>query len=403
MQRRIAILSTGLGHVARGIETWAAAVAAELHRRGEDVALFKGGGVREQPYERVVRCVQRDHGPAKFIARWRPGFAWRFGCSQPYDIEQTTFALSVLPQLIRQRYDVLHMQDPWLALMLHRARKLHGAKVILGHGTEEPAWFLRKLEYVQELSPFYLERHGDLQGRKWFAVPNFIDAQMFSPGDRLAARRALGLPEQAFIVLSVAALNLSKKRLDWLAQEAAASGIPDVHVVIAGATDPETPETLSVLKQRLGDRLTVLSNHPRREMPLVHRAGDVHVMCSLKEVMGISLLESMASGAPNIGHDWGSVKWVIDDAGLIVDMEQPGALAEALRGLHASPEKRAELGTRARHRIEQSFSVDAVIDQYLAMYDSVLASPAKPPSAVAAVAAAPLSKASTSRPRALPH
>ena len=60
----------GLGHVARGIEAWAADLAAALHDRNEDVVLYKGGGVAALPYERVIPCWQRDRSPVKARVRW---------------------------------------------------------------------------------------------------------------------------------------------------------------------------------------------------------------------------------------------------------------------------------------------------------------------------------------------
>jgi hypothetical protein len=40
---KIAIASSGLGHVTRGIETWADDLGTALHRCGVNVTLFKGG------------------------------------------------------------------------------------------------------------------------------------------------------------------------------------------------------------------------------------------------------------------------------------------------------------------------------------------------------------------------
>ena len=56
---RIAIASSGLGHVARGIEAWADDLAAALAARGEDVLLFKGAGDATRPFECVVTCWRR--------------------------------------------------------------------------------------------------------------------------------------------------------------------------------------------------------------------------------------------------------------------------------------------------------------------------------------------------------
>src|SRR5688500_18599560 len=91
---RIAIASSGLGHVARGIEGWAQDVASALADRGESVTLFKGAGTAEQPYERVVPCVRRDHPIAVAPDSGIPQrLAWRLGVGTSYGLEQSTFAL----------------------------------------------------------------------------------------------------------------------------------------------------------------------------------------------------------------------------------------------------------------------------------------------------------------------
>lgn len=367
---KIAVMCSGLGHVARGVETWADVTATSLHERGCDVTLFKGGGTATRPFERVVSCARRSSALAQRVPRWTPGCAWRFGCSSAYDVEQTTFAVNSLRELRRTRYDVIHTQDPWLALVLQKSRRIHGAKVILGHGTEEPEWFLRKFEHVQELSPFYLERHGDLQGRQWFAAPNFVDARRFRPGDRNAARDALDLPRDKYVVLCVAALNRSRKRVDWLAYEFARANLNNAILVLAGAEEAETPALLGEIKPLLRDRLRVLKNVPHADMPLLYQAADVHALCALQEVLGLCLLEAMASGVPCIGHHWGATQWVIGSGGTIVDMQAPGALAEELE-LYEDHVLRDVHGLLARRRVETTFSVDAVITQYVRMYEQV--------------------------------
>lgn len=368
---KIAIMSSGLGHVARGIETWADVTATTMHEHGMDVTLFKGAGEARRPFERVVRCATRQSKWALRLVDWTPDCAWHLGCGSGYEVEQTTFWFNVLGQLRRERFDVIHLQDPWLALLLERTHWLHGAKVILGHGTEEPDWFLKKLSHVQELSPFYLERHGDLGGRQWFAVPNFVDANKFRPGEQRAARERFGLPQDKFVVLCVSALNRSRKRVHWLAYEFLRAELDNALLVVAGANEPETEALLNEIEPLLEDRLVVLRDVPHAEMPLVYQTGDVYAICSLREVMSISILEAMASGLPCIGHTWGSTAWAIGDGGTIVDMETPGALASALE-LYQEPVLREAHGHLARRRIEELFSVDAVMSQFVSMYRAVL-------------------------------
>ncbi len=75
----ICIASSGLGHVARGIEAWAAELGQALAARGEHVLLCKGGGQAQTEFERVISCWTRDaqnqrtaqvHPPPARLADW---------------------------------------------------------------------------------------------------------------------------------------------------------------------------------------------------------------------------------------------------------------------------------------------------------------------------------------------
>lgn len=387
---KIAIVSSGLGHIARGVETWADDLAAALHRRGVSVGLFSGARLGNRPYQSTVRCVQRGSLCAQITARVLRRALWRHGWGSPYHIEQETFSWSMVRHLEQRRacdgsdsYDIVHLQDPWLAYRLQQARRRrrHDARIILAHGTEEPLDFLRQFEHVQELSPCYLKRDEEqgIGGRKWYAIPNFVNTVTFSPGDRSEARRKVGLPAEALIVLSVGALRKTRKRMDWLVDEfAALSGGPSKwanheppYLVIAGAREEQTAEFVLEARSRLGDRLVVFEDFPRDRMPDLYRAADVFVLCSLEEILGIAFLEAMACGIPSIGHTYPVTEWVIGGGGECIDMNREGMLTAALRG-YVSRERRQERGTLARERMVRMFSEGVVVQQILRMYEEVI-------------------------------
>src|SRR5262245_63176907 len=82
---RIAVASSGLGHVARGIEAWAADLGRALAERGETVRLCKGGGDVQSDYEVVIPCWQRHAARTEQLRRWLPPRAvWRFGVGTDY-------------------------------------------------------------------------------------------------------------------------------------------------------------------------------------------------------------------------------------------------------------------------------------------------------------------------------
>src|ERR1700722_2771408 len=157
---KIAIASSGLGHVARGIEAWADDLATALDARGEDVILFKGAGVATRPFERVICCWTREDPATVRLLRYLPRrVCWRIGLGSGYGIEQTTFALNLIRLLRRERVDILHVQDPQVAVMAQRAQQLGliNTRTILAHGTEESPAFLHRIKYLQQLAPWHMD------------------------------------------------------------------------------------------------------------------------------------------------------------------------------------------------------------------------------------------------------
>jgi glycosyltransferase involved in cell wall biosynthesis len=379
---RIAIASVYLGQVQRGVESWASDLAAELHRRGKPVTLFKGGGRAELPYEVRVPCVDHTGEFARRVARLTRHGGWRFGCGSPAQMQQNTFALNLARYLRRDRYALVHTQDARAAVMLERLRRwrLHPAKVILGHGTEESLDYLLRFPHVQELSPYALARdyeQGLPADRQWFAIPNFVDCEMFCPGDRRAARRQFAIPAERFVVLDVAALKITHKRLDALAHEVARlrESHPAALLIVAGAATPETPQVEAAVRRELGDSVRVLSNVKRTDLVRLYRAADVFAHMAVAEMMPIALLEALACGLPVVANRFPVLEWIVGPGGMTVDVTQPGQLAAALRPLADTPARLQELGRQARIHALENFATPRVTDQILAMYDSVLASP----------------------------
>ena len=376
---KIAVVSTGLGHVARGIEAWADDLGTALHRAGVDVTLFKGGGQVTRPFEQVVRCAQRDRPLARRLARLRVPGGWRYGFGSAYQIEQETFAWTLIAQLSTLRIDIVHMQDPWLAHRLERARQRgrHHAHVILAHGTEEPFEFLTQFEHVQELAPYYLEQdlQRGLHGKHWFAIPNFVDVTRFSPDVVPLPRARFGIPDNALLILSVSAIKRAHKRVDYLINEIAQfrNQHPEqiVHYVVAGAREPESSEVFAHGKDRLGTAVTFLPNFNRQEMPALLRMADVFVHGALLEMMPIALLEATASGLPVIAHNWPVIQWIVGDGGTCTDTRELGAMATAITPYLKADYRRAQ-AIRARKRAIDIFSADGVVPQIIDMYRQIL-------------------------------
>jgi glycosyltransferase involved in cell wall biosynthesis len=376
---KIAVASAFLGHVLRGVEAWAQDLAAELHRRGLDVTLFQGGGPGDVPYAQHIRCPDHTDPFWKHVTRFTRHGLWRVGLGSPLHLQQVVFGRRVARELRSGNFDVVHTQDAGTALVLEKMRRAgqHPAKVIFANGTEEPLEFLLQFKHVQELAPYYLEidrQKGLPADRQWFSIGNFVDCDVYKPGNRAKAREKLGIPRDRFVVFDVAALKVTHKRIDWLAKEVAIARQkhPEIMLIVAGATTPETEQVDHAIRKFLGEDAWVFKNIPRKHMPDLYRAADVFAHAALSEMFAIVLLEAGACGIPLRGHTFPVIEWVIGPGGVCLDMESPGELALSLIESYENPDLRAQRGRNARQSTAERFGTAHVVDEIVNMYEAVL-------------------------------
>jgi len=99
----------------------------------------------------------------------------------------------------------------------------------------------------------------------------------------------------------------------------------------------------------------------------------VFVHPSREESFGLSIVEAMAAGVPVVaGGTSGAVPWVLGGTGLLVDVDKPKEIADAVRNLLDDSSLSADLAAQARQRALETFSPEIVADAYLETYDRVL-------------------------------
>lgn len=374
---KIAIAASGLGHVFRGIEAWAADVAVGLRRAGQDVTLFQAFGTPDEPWKETLACARRfEKSTQRWVNRLGRFGGWRFGFGSGYQAEQTTFTRSLWAR-VRRDYDLLHVQDPWVALLMDRLHRLGLSRpqVILAHGTEEPPATLARYSVLQHLAPCYVEEWEPHRpaGQSVYAIPNFVDTERFRPSGPHVARREWGLPEDQLIVLCVAAIKRHHKRIDFLIREFAefSRRYPGAAtLVVSGGREAETDAVIAEGKALLGERVRFLERVPRERIHTLYQAADLFALASLHEMMPIALLEALASGLPVACNDTPTLRWMCGPAGAPCDLSREGGMARQLLAL-AEPEVRAARSRAARRHAEETFSEPVVIRQILSMYSEL--------------------------------
>ncbi|HYA41147.1 MAG TPA: glycosyltransferase family 4 protein [Syntrophobacteraceae bacterium] len=222
-------------------------------------------------------------------------------------------------------------------------------------------------------------------------IPLGISDRAFQTGDSRQCRNELGIPAHHCIMLSLARFSPRQKMdlspllemIQWLSRQGKLSPFT---LILAGggkSTDLELAHSM-VERLQLQDCVRIEGNVPQEKKTALFSAADIFISLTdnYQETFGLTILEAMAHGLPVIASDFSGYKELVEDGltgflipsyssmnqspwdltmGLLdpssarfylaqkiaVDMS---VLAEAIVELASNPEKRLEMGIRARVR-----------------------------------------------------
>ena len=144
---------------------------------------------------------------------------------------------------------------------------------------------------------------ADIMPERVAVLPNTV-SDAFSPGDKSAARRKLGLAERPTL-LSVGRLDAREryKGHDRVIRllSALRDQVGDVVYLIAGDGDDMSRLQSLAADCGVSPRVSFLGQIPAPQLPDLYRAADLFVLPSTGEGFGIVYLEAMASGTPALG------------------------------------------------------------------------------------------------------
>ncbi len=112
---------------------------------------------------------------------------------------------------------------------------------------------------------------------------------------------------------------------------------------------------------------------PEREAAL--RNACCLVLPSYGEGLPMAILEAMGHGVPIIATRVGAIPEVIEDGkeGFLIEPGDVQALADRLVRLAVDADLRSQMGTNARRRAQEEYSLDAMVERIIAIYLEILA------------------------------
>jgi glycosyltransferase involved in cell wall biosynthesis len=185
-------------------------------------------------------------------------------------------------------------------------------------------------------------------------IENGIDLVPFASSDQTRlVREALGIPLEATVLCCVGRLD-GQKGIDILL-EAICILEPErrtLRVWLVGDGPQRT--VLEAQSRQLGLEASVQFLGFRRDVPNLLKASDIFVLPSRYEAMPMTILEAMAAGLPSVVTNVGDNAFLVEHGvtGFVTPLEDPVALAEALRQLLADPALCHRMGESARQRVE---------------------------------------------------
>lgn len=260
-------------------------------------------------------------------------------------LKYLTSGIDVFSRTRATSYDIVHAHyglSGFPALFRHKTPlvvTLHGSDALVGY--VQP-WISRTVcAFADAVIVVSRGISARIAGE---VIPCGIDLDMFKPRDRAEARRRLGLPLQAKLVLFPFDPRREIKRYDLAQASVQALG------------DPKT-RLLSVCGKRSED------------MPWYYSAANVMVLCSKSEGSPTSVKEALACDLPVVSTEVGDVREIMGGIdGCAICPDNAGSLAQEIkRVLDRQPGQRFE-----GHRFMQRYDQSRVVADIVRVYESVL-------------------------------
>ncbi|MCE0497277.1 MAG: glycosyltransferase family 4 protein [Methylacidiphilales bacterium] len=344
-----------------GIETFSFTVGEALQRLGHEVVIFGGA-------PKPGRTHRATNVPLELHPYWETQLIPDLGTRFQRLVQRLHYGWSSRRAWARCRVDLVVLAKPFdwpVAWFWKRSRP--GLKVIMGfHGTDFYAG--DRLFYGAVDAAFAVSRSvADLAaarvGRRPVLVPNPVDVNFFSPGEKkpasddwhvVAGGRLVGWKGFSNLVESVARLR-------------------DKHEIVANLTiagdGPERDKLVAqIAKLGLQERVKLCGRLDPPALRALLHSGDLYVQPSIGlEAFSISALEAACTGLPLLLSDQvGLAGYLTEADAIIYPAHDVAVLVSRLKIAHDRRHDPAWTDNAARHdRLREQFAPERVAQQIL--------------------------------------
>jgi glycosyltransferase involved in cell wall biosynthesis len=276
---------------------------------------------------------------------------------------------------------VLHMNCEWLSQHEH---------AMIGRRVKKADAIICCSNHVKEE---LLERFPECRAKS-HVVFNGVNIEHFLPGERRldemsAEARILFVgrvsPEKGVHVLIEAFTKVACQVPNVFLDVVGGGGSLPLDYLVAISSDRVVrglghfygTDYLTVVKSRipvkLRTRVVFHGNVEHDALAGHYRKATVFASPSLSDAFPLTVVEAMSAGLPIVASAVGGIREAVVDGetGLLVEPDNPNALAEALTRLLVDADTRNRIGTAARARAVELFSWKAISEQVVRIYAAV--------------------------------
>jgi len=231
----------------------------------------------------------------------------------------------------------------------------------------------KKIIAISEAIAAVLRDH-DVDDERIEVIRSAVDTERYAnPADCAAFRTEFGVPDGA-VVIAAAGQLIPRKGHRYLLQAVAdlRHGHPEIRLIIFGEGYLNNQLRAQAASLGLGD----IVQFPgfREDLDDYMPCFDIFAHPALAEGLGVATLKAAAAGVPVVGFRAGGLpEAVIDgETGILAPPGSVEGLRNAIATLIEQDDFRKRLGAAGRERMQKEFSIDTMVDKYVALYESVL-------------------------------
>ena len=340
-------------------------------------------------HEIVVVCTRHDGALAGDVRRagaeivvldtgtaWNPAMFWK------------------LRRVFRNRRpDIVHSFLFGFDLAANLAARREGVPVVVSSRRELASWMQRRHRMMQDWANRYVDRvvansqavadyvrtHETLDHALVRIITNGIRPETFAcKTERQHLLLRYRIPFYRHIVGLVANFSPIKDHgLFVRAAEILIKRRADIHFLMVGSGPLVEDVNRMIAARGLESCFTRVATVA--EIRDLYALMDVVVLCSKSEGFPNAVMEAMAAGRPIVAANVGGVPELIQDGatGRLVSSRRPEDFADAIENTLSQRGEAAAMAVQASVFVRESLSVDAMVEQYRALYEELLAASRK--------------------------